>query len=259
MSEKELGKIVILGQKETFLIRVLLKKCKENGFEGIYTPSTVDDINKVIHDASVLAYYMESGEHVSPAVIQYLKDTLNEEEKKIILIGDKGDTDSIKKGLRIDQIAKVFSRPLDNDEFFRSVLEQYTEEERKENKKTILVVDDDPTYLGLVRDWIKDHYKVAMANSGLQAIKWLGKNHADLILLDHEMPVTTGPQVLEMLRSEHETASIPVIFLTGKSDKASVMQVVDLKPEGYLLKSRMDRNELLDKLKDFFSKNGKID
>ena len=259
MSEKELGKIVILGQKETFLIRVLLKKCKENGFEGVYTAATVDDINKVIREAAVLAYYMESGEHVSPSVIQYLKDTLNEEEKKIILIGDKNDTDVIKRGLRIDQVVKVFSRPLDNDEFFRSVLEQYSEEERKENKKTILVVDDDPTYLGLVRDWIKDQYKVAMANSGLQAIKWLGKNHADLILLDHEMPVTTGPQVLEMLRSDYETASIPVFFLTGKSDKASVMQVVDLKPEGYLLKSVMDRNELLEKLQDFFSKNRKTD
>ena len=93
---------------------------------------------------------------------------------------------------------------------------------------------------------------MAMANSGLQAIKWLGKNKADLILLDHEMPVTSGPQVLEMLRSDHETAAIPVFFLTGKSDKASVMQVVDLKPEGYLLKSVMDRIELLEKLDKFF-------
>ena len=130
MSEKEaLGKIVILGQKESFLIRVLLKKCKENGFEGIYTAASVDDINKVIREAAVLVYYMENDERVNPSVVQYLKDTLNEEEKKIILIGDKNDTDVIKRGLRIDQIAKVFSRPLDNDEFFRSVLEQYTEEE----------------------------------------------------------------------------------------------------------------------------------
>ena len=95
---------------------------------------------------------------------------------------------------------------------------------------------------------------MAMANSGLQAIKWLGKNHADLILLDHEMPVTSGPQVLEMLRSDHETARIPVFFLTGKSDKASVMQVVNLKPEGYLLKSVMDRIELLEALEKFFEK-----
>ena len=90
-----------------------------------------------------------------------------------------------------------------------------------------------------------------MANSGLQAIKWLGKNKADLILLDHEMPVTSGPQVLEMLRSDPETASIPVMFLTGKSDKESVMAVLSLRPEGYFLKT-IEREELLQQLKDFF-------
>ena len=90
-----------------------------------------------------------------------------------------------------------------------------------------------------------------MANSGLQAIKWLGKNKVDLILLDHEMPVTSGPQVLEMLRSDSETASIPVMFLTGKSDKESVMAVVALRPEGYFLKS-IRREELLEKLQEYF-------
>ena len=90
-----------------------------------------------------------------------------------------------------------------------------------------------------------------MANSGLQAIKWLGKNKVDLILLDHEMPVTNGPQVLEMLRSDEETRNIPVIFLTGKRDKESVMAVVALKPEGYFLKD-IKKDELLEKLQEFF-------
>jgi CheY-like chemotaxis protein len=90
-----------------------------------------------------------------------------------------------------------------------------------------------------------------MVNSGLQAIKFLGKNKVDLILLDHEMPVTSGPQVLEMLRSDEETKSIPVMFLTGKSDKNSVMEVVALKPEGYFLKT-IEKEELLEKLQEFF-------
>ena len=115
------------------------------------------------------------------------------------------------------------------------------------------MVDDDATYLNLVRDWLKDSYRVSVVSSGLQAIKWLGNNKVDLILLDHEMPVTSGPQVLEMLRSDAETASIPVMFLTGKSDKQSVMQVVNLKPEGYMLKN-IDKDELLQKLDTFFRK-----
>ena len=65
------------------------------------------------------------------------------------------------------------------------------------------------------------------------------------------MPVTSGPQVLEMIRSESGTSGIPVIFLTGKGDKESVMKVLALKPNGYLLKS-MGKEELLKSVKDFF-------
>ena len=75
----------------------------------------------------------------------------------------------------------------------------------------------------------------------------------DLILLDYEMPVTPGPKVMEMLRSESTTKDIPVIFLTGKSDKESVVQVLNLKPEGYILKS-VTQNELIEKIAEFFSK-----
>ncbi|MBR4707500.1 MAG: response regulator, partial [Pseudobutyrivibrio sp.] len=73
----------------------------------------------------------------------------------------------------------------------------------------------------------------------------------DLILLDYEMPITDGPQVLEMLRQDDETAKIPVFFLTGRDDKESVVKVLDLKPEGYILKT-VTRDELMNKLKVFF-------
>ena len=135
--------------------------------------------------------------------------------------------------------------------YTKTISEYFDKVNSGEFKKSILVVDDDPNYLSIVREWLKDTYKVYMANSGLQAIKWLGKNSVDLILLDHEMPVTSGPQVLEMLRSDEETKSIPVMFLTGKGDKESVMKVVALKPEGYFLKS-IQRQELLEKLNEFF-------
>ena len=66
-----------------------------------------------------------------------------------------------------------------------------------------------------------------------------------------EMPVTDGPQVLEMLRADDDTKDIPVMFLTGRDDKESVMAVVSLKPEGYFLKT-IGKDELLNKLKIYF-------
>ena len=65
------------------------------------------------------------------------------------------------------------------------------------------------------------------------------------------MPITSGPQVLEMLRSKAATSHIPVMFLTGKGDKESVMKVLSLKPVGYLLKN-IDRMELRENIARFF-------
>ena len=110
-------------------------------------------------------------------------------------------------------------------------------EKRAEDKKKILIVDDDPSYAGMVRTWIKDIYKTTVVTAGMQAITFLLKNHVDLILLDYEMPVVDGPQVLQMLRSEPATADIPVVFLTGVSTKEEIMRVLALKPDGYILKT----------------------
>ncbi|MCR4616728.1 MAG: response regulator [Lachnospiraceae bacterium] len=243
--------VMVLGEKETFIIRVLVKKLNDAGLSAEFVPATVNDINDRWNDFRILTYYFETDEELPDEVIRFLDDRFNESEKKIVLIGDAEDTKQLSEALLGDTVAKVFTRPLDNEKYISTMTMLLGEIENFTQKKSILIVDDDPTYLGLVREWLKDDYRVNMANSGLQAIKWLGKNKVDLILLDHEMPITNGPEVLSMLRSEDETKDIPVIFLTGKGDKASVMQVVSLKPEGYFLKT-VKKPELLEKLNEFF-------
>ena len=120
-------------------------------------------------------------------------------------------------------------------------------------RKSILLVDDDSTFLKMVKDWLSTKYRVTIVTSGIQALMYIADNTPDLILLDYEMPVTSGPQVLEMIRSESKVDSIPVIFLTGKDDQESVMKVLALKPDGYLLKN-MERGRLLAAVDDFFEK-----
>ncbi len=110
------------------------------------------------------------------------------------------------------------------EEFLGTVEEAFSDVQQR--KKSILIVDDNVTYMSMIMDWLRDSYRVSMANSGVQAITWLAKNRVDLILLDYEMPVTTGPQVLEMIRSHDELADIPVIFLTGVDDKESITKVL---------------------------------
>ena len=103
-----------------------------------------------------------------------------------------------------------------------------------------------------IYEWLKGRYHVGMASSGLQAISYLTKNKADLVLLDYEMPIANGPQVLSMLKSDSQTDSIPVMFLTAHGDRESVLSVVGLCPVDYLLKT-IKKEELLNKLDTFFA------
>ncbi|MBR4670596.1 MAG: response regulator [Butyrivibrio sp.] len=244
-------RIMVIGEKETFLVKVLVQKINESGMVGVFEPFDVNAIGMDWEGTDLVTIYMNDGDRPDDSVLRFLIDRLTDEDKMMIPIGEKNDIVFIQKNVPLELIYKSMLRPIDNAEYIMMVKEQFNKAEQGEFKKTVLVVDDDPSYLNLVREWLRDKYKVSMASSGLQAIKWLGKNKADLILLDHEMPITSGPQVLEMLRSDPETKNIPVIFLTGKSDKDSVMSVVSLKPEGYLLKT-IDKRELLDKLEEFF-------
>ena len=246
-------RVMMIGEKQTFLVRVLVNKLNEARVGCEFVPWTINDLNKNWEGTSLVVMYMDDGVRPNEEALHFLIDKMAEDEKLMVMVGEKSDITIVSAHIPNHLIYKSFARPINNDEFVQTVSDLVLKVAAGEFKKSILVVDDDPNYLGLVREWLRGSYKVSMANSGLQAIKWLGKNKVDLILLDHEMPVTNGPKVLEMLRSDPETQSIPVIFLTGKSDKQSVMEVVALKPEGYFLKT-IEKDELLKNLEDFFEK-----
>lgn len=245
------NKMIVISEKESFIVRVLVKKVQDVGVDCTFVPWTVNEISSYLDEVSLLALFMDEGERPEDEVIHFLKDSLDERNMQMIVVGEPYDLQYFEDRLTTDLIYRTFTRPVDNNKFSDTVSEYFKKLSSGDFKKSILVVDDDPQYLAMIREWLKESYKVSMANSGLRAIKWLGKNKVDLILLDHEMPVTSGPQVLEMLRSDNETKHIPVMFLTGKSDKESVMSVVALRPEGYFLKG-IQKAELLEKLQEYF-------
>ena len=119
------------------------------------------------------------------------------------------------------------------------------------------MVDDSGTMLRNVKGWLEDKYQVILANSGAMAIKYLAINRPDLVLLDYEMPVVDGRQVLEMIRTESEFSDIPVIFLTSKNDRDSIIKVMGLRPEGYLLKN-MEPEKIVAEIDNFFEKRKKL-
>ncbi len=129
------------------------------------------------------------------------------------------------------------------------------EEEAEEAvaKKKILVVDDSATIRHGMKNLLEKDYEIAMASSGMEALRCVILDRPDLLLLDYEMPVCNGKQVLEMIRSENSLAGISVIFLTGRTDPETVRKVIALKPDGYLAKY-LKPEEIKKKIDDYFEK-----
>lgn len=176
-----------------------------------------------------------------------------EARKRVCLIGYKDELLTISKYIAKRRVWKEYERPLDNDKLIADIIDGLNSEEEPEIRKQILVVDDSATMLSTIKHWLSDDYSVSTANSATNAFAILAKEKPDLILLDYDMPICSGAQFLEMLRSEATTRNIPVIFLTSLDDRESVSKVLSLRPEGYLLKS-LPRDQIVQSVENFFSK-----
>lgn len=119
-------------------------------------------------------------------------------------------------------------------------------------RKHILIVDDDRNVLKLLKTTLSDRYEVTAMLNGKMAEKYLETKTADLILLDHEMPVESGLEVFQKIKANDKQKNIPVVFLTGTSDAAKIREILALHPKGYLLKP-VDVDKLMTTIADALS------
>ena len=118
-----------------------------------------------------------------------------------------------------------------------AALEKETVETVASNeKKHILIVDDDRTVLKMIKTALGDTYDITAMINGMMVDKLLETKKVDLIVLDYEMPIETGADIFRRVKKNPRAAHIPVCFLTGVTDREKIMEVMSLKPHGYLLK-----------------------
>lgn len=247
----EVGKVVVISAKDSFLAKSLMTKLEEINIKTAFAHTDIKEIEGCAGEAELVILFMSEELGEKPEVLIFLKDIIQDKTLGLILIGDELHYDLVKKTIPEQAVTEWFKRPIDIGRIMNRIGLYIDENTGEKRKKTVLIVDDDITYMRTVYEWLKDKYHVAMATSGVQAISYLARDKADLILLDYEMPIANGPQVLSMLKNDSETGQIPVMFLTGHGDRDSVLSVVGLNPVEYLLKT-IDKEALLDKLEDFF-------
>lgn len=102
--------------------------------------------------------------------------------------------------------------------------------------KTILIVDDEPTNIDVLKGVLPNHYKVKAALKGEVAIKLCQKQIPDLIFMDLFMPGLSGLEVIEQLRTEPNTEKVPIIIVSGNSAEHTANEQAQLDVLAHLQK-----------------------
>ncbi len=241
-------RILLINQNAVLITGRLIPALKGSGIE---CASVEPDAEKVMREKdSSDIFVLLAGDFVYEAkdFLVSLKDAVA--GKPLCVMGYDKEIEAIEQSIPKNTIAREFVRPIDMNTLANTLKTMLNSNDGNKEKKQILLVDDDITFLKMMQKWLGTRYRVAAARSGPQALSYLAEHTVDLILLDYEMPLMDGPKILEALRSKPKTANIPVIFLTGKNDPESVKNVMSLKPTSYLLKS-MSKEEILDLLDKF--------
>lgn len=252
MAQTDENMIVITGMSEGIVLKGVKRKLLDAGLDVIYSWPLANSLKEFEDKAAIFVVYLSDDVPSMNEAIVYINDLVKGDEKDLVLIGDLGERTEVLQAVPDVRITEWVERPLDMDAFVKLMKKLIKIRESRAASKSILIVDDDPSYARMVREWLKDDYQVFVVTSGMQAISFLMKRKVDLVLLDYEMPVTTGTQVMRMLRSENETKDISIVFLTGVGDESSVKEVIALKPDGYILKSTT-RSDLVKWIRVFFA------
>lgn len=114
---------------------------------------------------------------------------------------------------------KYISRPFTNEEIVEAALDA----EKESQRERILIIDDQPESVRLLFELLneKGDYRIFSADNGTEGISLVARRQPNLIILDLRMPGMDGFEVLEELRSNPETAEIPVMIVTGEVDLSS--------------------------------------
>ena len=252
MSDAKNREVAIVMFRYSVISKGIERKLSEMG----YTVTTVfdrpfEEIKHCAAKADLTIIYLQpeiTADLGKKQLLHMMSEEAVEKKHRMILIGDDKYHQELIGEVTLLKDYPWIDHPLDMKVLEQTVWKEMQEVERIEKKPRILIIDDDPSYARMVREWIKAFYRVDVVTAGMQAITFLVKvpeeEKVDLILLDYEMPIVDGPQVLQMLRQEPATEHIPVIFLTGVGTREAVKKVMELKPAGYILKSTT-RDDLL--------------
>lgn len=242
-------KIVLFSEKNTLLVNVLSEGLYKAGFSIEEFRTGEKEVKDITSGAQIWMVYLPGEETDFRDSYTDIKRALEMDENiHLFLVGNPTELKAETEFFGTKLVAGAFARPFRVEDIVETMTSFVS---GGGASKRILVVDDDATALSTIKTMLSGSYNIFTANSAFNAVRVLDKTPIDLILLDYEMPIIKGPQVLELLRNDPGTKHVPVMFLTSKNDKETISEALSLRPEKYLLKS-LPQSELLKAIEMFF-------
>ncbi len=251
-------RVLLIGAQKSFMVNAIAKGLQKENYEVVQCEFSRIGIAGVENKPDIYVLYLgdidaSSVDKNGIEPLKYLDEAIDRERFFLFEVGNHDEIEYAANFLSKIKVTETYQRPLDvkvlADDLDTVVKSNELDDEQK---KKILVVDDDGTMLRMIKTWLSVKYRVYMASSGTIALNFLQNNSVDLVLLDYMMPQMDGPAVLQKMRATPEFSNIPVMFLTSKSDRESVVTAASLKPEKYLLKT-MPKAKLINSIDEFFA------
>jgi DNA-binding response OmpR family regulator len=122
-------------------------------------------------------------------------------------------------------------------------------------KKKILIVDDDPGILTMLKLMLRlEGYEAVVCDEAMDVLERISREKPDLVFLDAKMPRLDGIEVLNLIRSKDLPKKPPVILLTGNVDESYTQQAVKAGANSVLIKP-FTKEDLLEKLQALLGKS----
>jgi len=121
------------------------------------------------------------------------------------------------------------------------------------SKKRILIADDEFYVRDIVVNALSEHYVVLEASDGEEAISMAQKHKPSLILMDILLPKLDGISACRIIKSKTDISMIPVIMISGRTDRVDGERVKEIGADGHLAKP-FDIDELLNMVNQYTRK-----
>ena len=159
-------KAMMIRNGASFMVNAIQKNLEEAGYSILPTDATVAAVSAQRRAAEIIIFYL--GDFVSDAseLLVYLKDLCTEEEKLLILLGNPAELAMAEETIPTALVAASFERPLDIKKLIDELDHLVQVNDENARKKTILLVDDDNTFLKTVKGWLASKYRVTIVTSG---------------------------------------------------------------------------------------------